>query len=244
MTLVIVGIRKQLWFIVVLIEKSTESHVHSVFQRNGLQMPPHVSVGTIFEISQYIFVKETTHKVVENSSIAHHWFHPSWGSSGRRSPEFLICAAAKDGEMAQVNLLTGRPMVRTRPKHLDASCLGLGNLAVSQPSYFFRVAWQLSTERETTHKVAENSSTAHDRFRPSWSSSGRRSPRISVNLMFYLNRNWTDCNKHTHLQLNLVFTGDSAESLVYDVLQLTAAQRPPHASVGTIFEISQYIFIN
>ncbi|KER24587.1 hypothetical protein T265_07782 [Opisthorchis viverrini] len=39
---------------------------------------------------------------------------------------------------------------------------------------------------ETTHKVAENSSTA-----PSWGSSGRRSPLVSVNLMFYLNPNWT-----------------------------------------------------
>ncbi|KAG5453104.1 hypothetical protein CSKR_104190 [Clonorchis sinensis] len=38
----------------------------------------------------------------------------------------------------------------------------------------------------TTHKVAENSSTAHDRFCPSWGSSGRRSPRVSVNLMFLL----------------------------------------------------------
>ncbi|KAG5454364.1 hypothetical protein CSKR_113910 [Clonorchis sinensis] len=35
--------------------------------------------------------------------------------------------------------------------------------------------------------VAENSSTVHDRFRPSWGSSGRRSPRVSINLMFYLN---------------------------------------------------------
>ncbi|KAG5450275.1 hypothetical protein CSKR_103122 [Clonorchis sinensis] len=32
----------------------------------------------------------------------------------------------------------------------------------------------------TTRKVAENSSTAHDRFRPSWGSSGRRSARVSV----------------------------------------------------------------
>ncbi|KER33716.1 hypothetical protein T265_00404, partial [Opisthorchis viverrini] len=40
--------------------------------------------------------------------------------------------------------------------------------------------------RETTHKVAENSSTAHDRFRPSWGSSGGRSPRVSVSLAFYL----------------------------------------------------------
>ncbi|KER29911.1 hypothetical protein T265_13291, partial [Opisthorchis viverrini] len=38
----------------------------------------------------------------------------------------------------------------------------------------------------TTHKVAENPSTAHDRFRPSSGSSGRRSLRASVNLMFYL----------------------------------------------------------
>ncbi|KAG5441073.1 hypothetical protein CSKR_105642 [Clonorchis sinensis] len=61
----------------------------------------------------------------------------------------------------------------------------------------------------TTHKVAENSSTAHDRFRPSWGSSGRRSPRVSVNLMFYLNPNWTVFEKYTHLHINLVFARDS-----------------------------------
>ncbi|KER21905.1 hypothetical protein T265_14988, partial [Opisthorchis viverrini] len=32
------------------------------------------------------------------------------------------------------------------------------------------------------HKVAENCSTAHDRFHPSWGPSGRRNPRVSVNL--------------------------------------------------------------
>ncbi|KAG5453345.1 hypothetical protein CSKR_109359 [Clonorchis sinensis] len=38
--------------------------------------------------------------------------------------------------------------------------------------------------------VAENSSTAHDRFCPSTlGSSDRRSPRVSVNLMFYLKKN-------------------------------------------------------
>ncbi|KER28131.1 hypothetical protein T265_04967 [Opisthorchis viverrini] len=61
--------------------------------------------------------------------------------------------------------------------------------------------------KETTHKVAENSSTAHDRFRPSTSgSSGRRSPRVSVNLMIYLNPNSTVFEKYTHLQINMVFT--------------------------------------
>ncbi|KER23587.1 hypothetical protein T265_08577 [Opisthorchis viverrini] len=73
--------------------------------------------------------------------------------------------------------------------------------------------------KETTHKVAENSSTVHDRFRPSHSgSSCRRSPRVSTNLMFYLNPNWTVFEKYAHLQINLVFTRDSTESLVYDIL--------------------------
>ncbi|KER21505.1 hypothetical protein T265_10193 [Opisthorchis viverrini] len=45
------------------------------------------------------------------------------------------------------NLLTGRAMVRTRPSSVDFPCLGLSNLAVSQPSCFLRVAWQLGTDR-------------------------------------------------------------------------------------------------
>ncbi|KER32040.1 hypothetical protein T265_01819 [Opisthorchis viverrini] len=64
------------------------------------------------------------------------------------------------------------------------------------------------------NQVTENSSTAHDRFRPSWGSSGRRSLRVSVKLMIYLNPNCTVFEKYTHLQINLVFTGDSIESLI------------------------------
>ncbi|KER29274.1 hypothetical protein T265_13417, partial [Opisthorchis viverrini] len=74
--------------------------------------------------------------------------------------------------------------------------------------------------KETIHKVAENSSTAQDRFRPSWDSSGRHSPRVSVNLMIYLNQNWTAFEKYTHLQINLVFTRDSTEAPVYVFLLL------------------------
>ncbi|KAG5442301.1 hypothetical protein CSKR_109882 [Clonorchis sinensis] len=59
--------------------------------------------------------------------------------------------------------------------------------------------------------VAENSSTAHDRFRPSSSgSSGRRSPRVSVNLMFYLNPNWSVFEKYTNLQINLQLEHEAA----------------------------------
>ncbi|KER30033.1 hypothetical protein T265_03412 [Opisthorchis viverrini] len=36
---------------------------------------------------------------------------------------------------------------------------------------------------------------------------------------FYMNPNWTDSDKYTHLPSNLVFTGDSTESLEYDILQ-------------------------
>ncbi|KER27673.1 LOW QUALITY PROTEIN: hypothetical protein T265_13747, partial [Opisthorchis viverrini] len=47
------------------------------------------------------------------------------------------------------NLLTGRSVVRTRSLSLVFLCLGLGNLAVSQPSSLLRVAWQLGTEGAT-----------------------------------------------------------------------------------------------
>ncbi|KAG5452611.1 hypothetical protein CSKR_100448 [Clonorchis sinensis] len=54
----------------------------------------------------------------------------------------------------------------------------------------------------TSANVVENSS--YDQFGSSWGSSGRRSPRVSVKLMFYLNPNWTDFDKYTHSQTNLV----------------------------------------
>ncbi|KAG5443175.1 hypothetical protein CSKR_108495 [Clonorchis sinensis] len=44
-------------------------------------------------------------------------------------------------------ILIRRSVGRTQPLHLDCSCPSLGNLAVSKPSWFFQVAWQLGTER-------------------------------------------------------------------------------------------------
>ncbi|KAG5450666.1 hypothetical protein CSKR_108784, partial [Clonorchis sinensis] len=55
----------------------------------------------------------------------------------------------------------------------------------------------------------EQTGITHNRFRPSWGSSGRSSPRVSVNLMFYLIPNWTVFEKYTHLHINLVFARDS-----------------------------------
>ncbi|KER20218.1 hypothetical protein T265_15373, partial [Opisthorchis viverrini] len=53
-------------------------------------------------------------------------------------------------------------------------------------------------------KFSESSSTVHDRFRPSWGSSGGRSPRVSVNLMFYLKPNYTKLAEYTHFRTNLI----------------------------------------
>ncbi|KER31418.1 hypothetical protein T265_02330 [Opisthorchis viverrini] len=55
-------------------------------------------------------------------------------------------------------------------------------------------------------------------------SPGRRSSHVPVNPIFYLNPNWTDRNKYTHLQIHLVFSGDSIESLAYDVYLHTASE--------------------
>ncbi|KAG5441498.1 hypothetical protein CSKR_109790 [Clonorchis sinensis] len=44
--------------------------------------------------------------------------------------------------------------------------------------------------RDIAIHIAENSSTAHNWFRPSSGSSGRRSLRVSGNLMFYLRLSW------------------------------------------------------
>ncbi|KER22512.1 hypothetical protein T265_09431 [Opisthorchis viverrini] len=52
--------------------------------------------------------------------------------------------------------------------------------------------------------VAENSSTVHDWSRLSWSFPGKRTSRIPVNFMFYLNPNCTKLTDCTHLQISLV----------------------------------------
>ncbi|GAA53323.1 hypothetical protein CLF_110004 [Clonorchis sinensis] len=68
--------------------------------------------------------------------------------------------------------------------------------------------------KETTHKVAENSSTAHDWFCLSRGSSGRRIHRVSVNLMFYLNLNRTDFGSYTRLLIKWVFSFQQPYQLV------------------------------
>ncbi|KER29674.1 hypothetical protein T265_03777 [Opisthorchis viverrini] len=72
--------------------------------------------------------------------------------------------------------------------------------------------------------------STHDWFRPSGGSSGRRTPRISVNLTFNLNPNWTVFEKYTHLQINLVFTGGHHKREI----QLTSAHYNTRSTTVTM----------
>ncbi|KAG5454454.1 hypothetical protein CSKR_113119 [Clonorchis sinensis] len=71
---------------------------------------------------------------------------------------------------------------------------------IYEKAYYSHASSVVST---ATLVVAENCSRAHDWFRPSWGSSHIRTPRVSVNLMFYLKPNCTKLAKYTHLQTNL-----------------------------------------
>ncbi|KAG5452364.1 hypothetical protein CSKR_105207 [Clonorchis sinensis] len=64
--------------------------------------------------------------------------------------------------------------------------------------------------KETTHRVLESSSIAHDQLCSYRGSRGRCTPRDSLKLMNYLNLNWTELDKYAHL----VFTEDSTRSRV------------------------------
>ncbi|KER21641.1 hypothetical protein T265_10085 [Opisthorchis viverrini] len=147
--------------------------------------------------------RETTHKVAENSSTAHDRF--------RRS---ALGLSGRRSSRDSVNLMF----------YVKPNC--------TKSAKYTHLHYVIINE--TTHKVAENSPTAHDRFRPSASgSSGRRSPRVSVNLMFFLNPNWTVLEKYTHLQINLVFIRYSTESLVYGILQLNVLMNVRGSNAGT-----------
>ncbi|KER19717.1 hypothetical protein T265_11586 [Opisthorchis viverrini] len=141
----------------------------------------------------------------------------SWALSGSRRPG---CAGnATDHVLHQFESVVGSCLdVIGRQQLLCDQFVEVGLGLQTQPSvytlicklicFFERLTWNpaesLATECaapgrlmfQVEHKfdgnpVAEHPSTAHDRFRPLWCSSGRRSPRVSVNLMFYLKLNCT-----------------------------------------------------
>ncbi|KER24068.1 hypothetical protein T265_14499, partial [Opisthorchis viverrini] len=60
-------------------------------------------------------------------------------------PDTYCIQRGRDGSVYRA--LTGMSVARIQPPPPDFPCLGLGNLAVSQPPCFLWIAWQLSTER-------------------------------------------------------------------------------------------------
>ncbi|KAG5441364.1 hypothetical protein CSKR_108710, partial [Clonorchis sinensis] len=74
-------------------------------------------------------------------------------------------------------------------------------------------------QNNTISFVFENCATANDRFRPFRGSSGRRNPRASVHILFYVHPNWTDFDKFTGLQIILILKETQTEPskpLVFD----------------------------
>ncbi|KAG5447413.1 hypothetical protein CSKR_109482 [Clonorchis sinensis] len=62
----------------------------------------------------------------------------------------FICVVliARVTRIHRAKLLTGRSVVRAQPPHIDCSCLGLGDPAVSQPSYFLQVTGSATRHRK------------------------------------------------------------------------------------------------
>ncbi|KAG5445027.1 hypothetical protein CSKR_105041 [Clonorchis sinensis] len=81
--------------------------------------------------------------------------------------------------------------------------------------------------------------------RPSWGSSGRRSSRVSVKLMFCLQPNCTNLAKYTHLRTNLVLREthrptwlsiqkNDTQEAKYTHLQTNLVLRETHLEPGLI----------
>ncbi|KAG5452511.1 hypothetical protein CSKR_103316, partial [Clonorchis sinensis] len=212
---------KSIWFCERLTWNPAESPVFDVSrQLNVLHQA--ASCSSCYDMH------DTCIYVAGNPSTAHDRSRPSWDSSvGLSSINTLICKSIwfcerltgnpAESPVCDVsglvrhiqlpgNITNGRfswvPERLTWNPAESPVCDVSRQLGVLQMSEFIEISpiWV-----QVEHNVAENSSPTHDRFRPSSSgSSGRRSPRVSVNLMFYLNPNWTDFDKYTHLQIKLL----------------------------------------
>ncbi|KER26047.1 hypothetical protein T265_06624 [Opisthorchis viverrini] len=62
-------------------------------------------------------------------------------------------------------------------------------------------------DKRTSLQATFSVGIATARSEDGWSFSAH--PRVFVNLVLYLNSNWTNFEKYTNLHINLVLTGDS-----------------------------------
>ncbi|KER23380.1 LOW QUALITY PROTEIN: hypothetical protein T265_14651, partial [Opisthorchis viverrini] len=204
------------------IEPETQVNLSPIFFNGMCSHNGRLIFHLIFEISRYIFIKETIHKVAENASTVHDRFRSSWGSSEERSavaPFRCLTAMPPEGS-TRARILPGCASldrgirvaevgfepptfrsVNSRSNHLGTTIHNMTRLQAivcSHCDLFF--LWF----PDILLRVAETASTTHDRFHHSaLGSSGRRPLRVPVNFMFYLKRNCTKlANIHS---FNLVF---------------------------------------
>ncbi|KER19918.1 hypothetical protein T265_11422 [Opisthorchis viverrini] len=161
--------------------------------------PPHVSVATIFEISRHMYICNV---LLIRLLGSRRGFMPTRSRSSCQCPLFI-----------ESNILMRSPFITFL---LDLSCgINYVSRTSTNPRYFEKIR-----VKAALYFVVENSSTAHDQFHPSWGSSGRRSPRVSVNLMLYLKPNCTKLGKYTHLRCCL--SGETPESLQKSGVQIAS----------------------
>ncbi|KAG5442711.1 hypothetical protein CSKR_108017 [Clonorchis sinensis] len=120
----------------------------------------------------------------------------------------VVSASSRDDFLlGGSTLVMNYPSVQTiqiswEKKHLRLSRCTSHVSAVISSELYERCSKILQTMKASDIEVL--TSIAHNQFQPSWSTSGRRSPRVFVNLMFYLKPDCTKLAKYTHLQTHLV----------------------------------------
>ncbi|KAG5449303.1 hypothetical protein CSKR_100611 [Clonorchis sinensis] len=154
--------------------------------------PPHVSLVTIFELSRYMYRR--------NSLLIRLLKTLRQPMTG-----FALLGAQRpiSKAMSHSRCPTAMPPEGRKRAGILPDCPSL-----DRGSREAEVGFEPRTLRSTqltTHKVAEDSSTAHDWFRPSWGSSVWRRPQVSVTLRFYFNPICKKLAKYTNLQTNLAF---------------------------------------
>ncbi|KER27945.1 hypothetical protein T265_05144 [Opisthorchis viverrini] len=105
---------------------------------------------------------------------------------GATAERFIYLFYTKGLHLLSTNLMEGRSVFQIPPLPLDFRCLGLGNLALPQPSCFPRVAWQLGTKRVLQlndfleycgcNRSADFTTMAHQRER--WGTGKRRLTKL------------------------------------------------------------------
>ncbi|KAG5445300.1 hypothetical protein CSKR_111854 [Clonorchis sinensis] len=146
--------------------------------------PLHVPVATIFEISRYMYIHSTL--LIRLLKILR---QPTQTFTNKGFPRQIPSRSLVYEPFSTGEAEVGRGLLKSirQPSDQRLNVLQKGRLMFLFATILGRS--QYISMKETIHKVAKNSSAAHDQFRPSWGSCGGHSLRPSVNIMTYLSPN-------------------------------------------------------